>query len=133
MSIDHVILGCSANKLEAEIAFLNAALSPLGIKEQFRVVPQVVAFGNDEDKRFFWVSGLDRNQQPIEGDKPTHIAFKAHDKDQIDAFHKAAMETGGKDNGAPGPRKHYHAGYYGAFAISPAGNNIEAVIHNFVQ
>ena len=79
MSIDHILLGCPASLLTAEVAFLNAALAPLGIKERFRVVPEVVAFGNEDDKRFFWVSGLDRNQQPIKDDKASgiHLAFRA--------------------------------------------------------
>lgn len=79
MSFDHILLPCAANLLSAELAFLNAALEPLGIKEQFRVVPEVVAFGNEQDKRFFWVSGFNRNNQPIKEGEASgiHIAFKA--------------------------------------------------------
>jgi predicted lactoylglutathione lyase len=51
------------------------------------------------------------------------------DRAQVDAFHEAAVKAGGKDNGAPGIRKDYHPGYYGAFIIDPAGHNLEAVIH----
>ncbi|WP_137921753.1 VOC family protein [Hydrogenophaga sp. 2FB] len=57
-----------------------------------------------------------------------HLAFQAQDKAMVDAFHKAALAAGGKDNGAPGIRK-YHPGYYGAFVLDPDGNNIEAVFH----
>jgi catechol 2,3-dioxygenase-like lactoylglutathione lyase family enzyme len=57
-----------------------------------------------------------------------HLAFQAQDKAMVDAFHKAALANGGKDNGAPGFRE-YHPGYYGAFALDPDGNNIEAVYH----
>lgn len=57
-----------------------------------------------------------------------HLAFQAQDRAMVDAFHKAALAAGGKDNGAPGERK-YHPGYYAAFAIDPDGNNIEAVYH----
>lgn len=49
------------------------------------------------------------------------------DRAQVNAFHEAALQAGGKDHGAPGIRKEYHPDYYGAFAISPAGHNIEAV------
>jgi len=61
-----------------------------------------------------------------------HLAFQAQDRTMVDAFHKAALAAGGKDNGAPGERK-YHPGYYAAFAIDPDGNNIEAVYHGEAQ
>ena len=57
-----------------------------------------------------------------------HLAFQAQDKAMVDAFHKAALANGGKDNGAPGFRE-YPPGYYGAFVLDPDGNNIEAVYH----
>ena len=57
-----------------------------------------------------------------------HLAFQAKDRAAVDAFHKAALQNGGKDNGAPGERP-YHPGYYAAFALDPDGNNIEAVYH----
>ena len=57
-----------------------------------------------------------------------HIAFQAKDRAMVDAFHKAALAHGGKDNGAPGERP-YHPGYYAAFVLDPDGNNIEAVYH----
>ena len=57
-----------------------------------------------------------------------HLAFQARDRATVDAFHKAALAAGGEDNGAPGERP-YHPGYYAAFVLDPAGNNIEAVFH----
>lgn len=57
-----------------------------------------------------------------------HLAFQAQDRAMVEAFHKAALAGGGKDNGAPGERP-YHPGYYAAFALDPDGNNIEAVYH----
>ena len=57
-----------------------------------------------------------------------HLAFQAKDPAMVDAFYKAGIEAGGKDNGAPGERP-YHPGYYGAFLLDPDGNNIEAVYH----
>lgn len=57
-----------------------------------------------------------------------HLAFQAKDRATVDAFHKAALEHGGRDNGPPGERK-YHPGYYAAFVLDPDGNNIEAVFH----
>lgn len=58
-----------------------------------------------------------------------HLAFQAKDRAVVDAFHRAGLDAGGTDNGAPGIRAQYHPGYYGAFLIDPAGNNIEAVYH----
>jgi catechol 2,3-dioxygenase-like lactoylglutathione lyase family enzyme len=65
------------------------------------------------------------------GEKPAHLhlAFAAENRRQVDAFHRAALEAGGKDNGAPGLRPHYHANYYAAFVIGPDGHNIEVVCH----
>jgi catechol 2,3-dioxygenase-like lactoylglutathione lyase family enzyme len=57
-----------------------------------------------------------------------HLAFQAVDKAAVDAFHRAGLENGGKDNGAPGERP-YHPGYYAAFLLDPDGNNVEAVFH----
>ena len=68
----------------------------------------------------------------IEGD-PTehvHLAFPAPDRSAVEAFHRAAVEAGYRDNGAPGERPEYHAGYYGAFVLDPDGNNVEAVFHD---
>jgi predicted lactoylglutathione lyase len=65
------------------------------------------------------------------GEKPTplHLAFTAENRQQVEAFYRAAMEAGGKDSGAPGLCPEYHAGYYAAFVIGPDGHNIEAVYH----
>ena len=58
-----------------------------------------------------------------------HIAFQAEDRAEVDAFYAAAMAAGGKDNGPPGIRAHYHPNYYAAFVFDPDGHNIEAVYH----
>lgn len=59
-----------------------------------------------------------------------HMAFPVSENAAVDAFHRAATEAGYRDNGAPGERPVYHAGYYGAFVLDPDGNNIELVSHN---
>lgn len=61
-----------------------------------------------------------------------HLAFQAQNRGMVDAFYKAALANGGKDNGGPGFRE-YHAGYYAAFVLDPDGNNIEAVFHGEAQ
>ena len=64
-------------------------------------------------------------------EKPAHLhlAFVAATRQQVDAFHSAALAAGGRDNGAPGLRPQYHAHYYAAFITDPDGHNIEAVCH----
>ena len=64
-------------------------------------------------------------------EKPAHLhlAFTAENRQQVEAFYRAALKAGGKDNGAPGLRPHYHANYYAAFVIGPDGHNIEVVCH----
>lgn len=87
--------------------------------------------GEGED--YFWVDELfvsTADSEAAQG-KLTgryHIAFQARDRAMVDAFHKAGLENGGKDNGRPGERP-YHPGYYAAFLLDPDGNNIEAVFH----
>jgi catechol 2,3-dioxygenase-like lactoylglutathione lyase family enzyme len=67
------------------------------------------------------------------GGTPTehvHMAFPATENATVDAFHRAAIEAGYRDNGAPGERANYHPGYYGAYVLDPDGNNVEVVNHN---
>ena len=71
----------------------------------------------------FWISQGDAIHPHI------HIAFRVSSRAAVDAFYKAAIAAGGRDNGAPGLRPHYHANYYGAFVLDPDGHNIEAVCH----
>ena len=65
--------------------------------------------------------------KPVRGQ--VHFAFTAKDRAAVRAFHQAALKAGGKDNGVPGLRPHYHQNYYGAFVLDPDGHNIEAVCH----
>ena len=87
--------------------------------------------GSAED--FFWVDELfvstaDSKSAQGELTGRQHLAFQAKSRNVVDAFYKTALENGGKDNGKPGERP-YHPGYYAAFVLDPAGNNIEAVYH----
>ena len=59
-----------------------------------------------------------------------HVAFAAASREQVDAFHRVALEAGYRDNGPPGERPVYHDGYYGAYVLDPDGNNVEAVFHD---
>jgi len=71
----------------------------------------------------FWVDGRGAPKDPC------HVAFRASGRQIVRDFYAAAIAAGGKDNGPPGPRPHYHEHYYGAFVLDPDGNNIEAVCH----
>lgn len=125
--IDHV--GFAVTSLDASKAFYEAALAPLGIAVLMTVTPEqakaggtAIGFGKDSNP-FFWIGD---NEEVGEG---THVAFTADSRDQVDAFYKAALATGGRDNGAPGIREHYHPNYYAAFVFDPDGTNVEAVCH----
>lgn len=82
---------------------------------------------------YFWADELFVSSQASEAAQGEltgrhHLAFQAQDPEMVDAFHKAALANGGRDNGKPGERP-YHPGYYAAFVLDPDGNNIEAVYH----
>jgi catechol 2,3-dioxygenase-like lactoylglutathione lyase family enzyme len=84
-------------------------------------------------KTFFWADELFVSSQdsPAASGHLTgrhHFAFQARDRATVEAFHRAGLANGGRDNGAPGERP-YHPGYYAAFLLDPDGNNIEAVYH----
>ena len=76
-----------------------------------------------KEKPFFWISTRGAPQTGV------HVAFEAENRELVDAFHAAALDAGGTDNGAPGLRAIYHPAYYGAYVLDPDGNNAEAVCH----
>jgi catechol 2,3-dioxygenase-like lactoylglutathione lyase family enzyme len=108
-------------------AFYLQALAPTGHSRltELRATStgQVSAGFCHADGSDFWISQGDAINPPI------HIAFRVSSRAAVDAFYKAALAAGGRDNGAPGLRPHYHANYYGAFVLDPDGHNIEAVCH----
>src|SRR5678815_3067131 len=119
---DHVKFGVS--DYEASKAFFLKALAPFGVGAVSEGVP---TYGVELSPRGGKVSlCLYQNE---EKPAPLHLAFVAENRDQVDAFYRAAMEAGGKDNGAPGLCPEYHANYYAAFVIGPDGHNIEVVCH----
>ncbi|MFI5316867.1 MAG: VOC family protein [Myxococcota bacterium] len=115
--IDHVSLRVS--DFERSKKFFVAALAPLG----YGVLAEVPsAAGLGIGRPDFWI-GASANGSAA------HVCFAASSRAQVDAFHKAALAAGGRDNGAPGLRAMYHPTYYGAFVLDPDGNNVEAVCH----
>lgn len=125
--IDHT--GVSVSDFARSKAFYQQALAPLGYVLMLEFPASVtggtdVAGFGEPPKPDFWLSRGTPNQPPI------HIAFRAASRALVDAFYQAAIAAGGRDNGAPGLRPHYHPDYYGAFVLDPDGHNIEAVCHD---
>ena len=118
---DHVVFGVS--DYAASKAFFLKALESLGLT--------VVHEGplGVELSRLGSRSSLCIRRQTEEKPAHLHLAFTAENRHQVEAFYRAALEAGGKDNGAPGLRPQYHANYYAAFVTGPDGHNIEVVCH----
>ncbi len=127
--IDHI--GFPVSDYERAKWFYTKALAPLG----YALIAEVQQDDNDakacgfgiNGKPDFWVGG--------EGglDRPLHVAISAKDHAAVDAFYKAALSAGGRSNGAPGIRAHYHPNYYAAFVLDPDVHNIEAVCHGTAE
>lgn len=123
--IDHV--GFPVSDYARSRAFYEKALAPLG----YTLIMEVQQDKNDSPaagfgaggKPDFWIGGEGGLNHPL------HVAITAKDRAIVDAFYRAAMAAGAKDNGPPGLRPHYHSNYYGAFVLDPDGHNIEAVCH----
>jgi len=116
--LDHVSLKV-ADYRRAE-AFYDVALAPLGLTRLFGDGETYAGYG--AERPFFWIGSDGRSGY-------AHVAFAVADRASVDAFHATALAAGGRDNGAPGLREHYHPTYYGAFVLDPDGHNIEAVCH----
>jgi catechol 2,3-dioxygenase-like lactoylglutathione lyase family enzyme len=123
--IDHI--GFPVADYTRSKTFYTKALAPLG----YTLVMEAQQDQNDNPaagfgangKPDFWIGG--------EGglNRRMHVAITASNRAAVDAFYRAALAAGGKDNGAPGLRPHYHPDYYGAFVFDPDGHNVEAVCH----
>jgi catechol 2,3-dioxygenase-like lactoylglutathione lyase family enzyme len=117
--LDHVTANVS--DFESAKRFYEHALGPLGYSVQMEF-EEAAGFGTGEGIPDFWIgSSSDRGA--------THVAFSAADRSAVDSFYEAAIAAGGRDNGPPGLRPHYHETYYAAYVHDPDGNNIEAVSH----
>ncbi|MDB5455901.1 MAG: hypothetical protein JWP92_1486 [Caulobacter sp.] len=132
--LDHI--GLTVSDFDRAKAFYDAALAPLGITVVMSVGAEetgafaFLGYGPTADRRdiqagkpSFWIGGGETATGPM------HVAFTAPDRAMVDAFHAAALAAGGRDNGGPGLRPHYHPNYYGAFVFDPDGRNVEAVCH----
>jgi catechol 2,3-dioxygenase-like lactoylglutathione lyase family enzyme len=123
--LDHI--GFPVSDFVRSKEFYARALAPLG----YRLLTEVSLSEGGEDgyagfgaeRPHFWVG----TGRPLQS--RLHVAFMAKDRAEVRAFYEAALAAGGRDNGAPGLRPHYHENYYGAFVLDPDGHNIEAVNH----
>jgi catechol 2,3-dioxygenase-like lactoylglutathione lyase family enzyme len=116
--LDHI--GLTVTDLARSKAFYGQALAPLGYSV-------IMSFDDAAGlgvapKPDFWIGAGTPGGT-------VHVAFAARTRAEVDAFHRAALAAGGRNNGAPGLRPHYHPNYYGAFVLDPDGHNVEAVCH----
>ncbi|MBK9029404.1 MAG: VOC family protein [Propionivibrio sp.] len=124
--IDHT--GVTVSNFEKSKLFYAKALAPLGYALLMEVSAAQTGRGDAAGfgvppKPDFWIESGTPNVPPV------HVAFRVSSCELVDAFHAAALAAGGRDNGPPGLRPHYHPNYYGAFVLDPDGHNIEAVCH----
>ncbi|MCB1053433.1 MAG: VOC family protein [Acidobacteria bacterium] len=124
--LDH--MGLSVSDIQRSKAFYSAALGAIGYELLMDFPAEVTGstafagFG-EPPKPDFWIGQGEPNKPAL------HVAFRVDSRAAVDAFYEAALAAGGRDNGAPGLRPHYHPNYYGAFVLDPDGHNIEAVCH----
>jgi catechol 2,3-dioxygenase-like lactoylglutathione lyase family enzyme len=121
--LDHVTMG--VGDIERSKAFYDQALRPLGIERLYADGESFAGYGANR-KAFFWIGLRNTPQTGV------HVAFAAQDRQTVDRFYEAALAAGGRCNGPPGLRPHYHQDYYGAFVLDPDGHNIEAVCRQAV-
>jgi catechol 2,3-dioxygenase-like lactoylglutathione lyase family enzyme len=119
MVFDHI--GFNVSNFAETKQFLSEALAPLGIVITKEGEGWAMVGRPGEGQLWFGSFGASPG--------PIHVAFAAANREEVRRFHAAALAAGGKDNGAPGLRPHYHANYYGAFVIGPDGHNLKAVCH----
>ena len=116
--IDHFTV--TVSDMPASRAFYEKALGPIGYAVRMEYM-ELVGLG-DETKPYWWL----KTGSPVT--PPQHIAFRARSRAAVDAFHRAAVEAGARDDGAPGIREHYHPTYYAAFVVDPVnGHHLEVV------
>lgn len=123
--IDHISI--LVTDLARARDFYSKALAPLGYTLLVQIPnadqPFVLGFG-EKGKPDVWIAPGEKTANV------THLALRATSRNAVRAFHAAGLEAGGKDNGGPGVRAHYHPNYFGAFITDPDGHNIEAVCHD---
>lgn len=118
--IDHI--GIEVRDYERAREFYRSALNPLNYVLTMES-DGLAGFGA-AGKPDFWIHAGEKNTPHV------HVAFQTESRETVKRFYDAALQAGGKDNGAPGLRPEYHPNYYAAFVLTPDGHNIEAVCHS---
>jgi catechol 2,3-dioxygenase-like lactoylglutathione lyase family enzyme len=133
--LDHFSI--SVKDYPSSLQFYDETLKLLGYKRIMTIdinesthTIQCAGYGEGE-KPSFWISPMGEESEDIGHARGVHIAFKANSPEEVTHWYKKCLEMGGMDNGAPGPRPHYHPGYYGAFIVDPNGWRIEAACHTY--
>lgn len=121
--LHHVSVGVM--NVERAARFYDSVLGALGYRRVMEFMPYGIGYGDDTP--VFWVQ-LPHNQSPATVGNGVHVGFVAFTKDVVAAFHRAALQAGGVDEGAPGARPDYGPDYYGAFVRDLDGNKLEAVL-----
>jgi catechol 2,3-dioxygenase-like lactoylglutathione lyase family enzyme len=119
--IDHLWLGVS--DLSASRRLYETIAPVLGLEVGEGDLPGYVFVARDRRHLALVADGRPSTEH-------LHLAFPVADDDTVVEFHRVATSAGYRDNGGPGERPEYHAGYVGAFVLDPDGNNVEAVNHN---
>ena len=120
----HVTVG--TNDMTRARSFYAPVMAALG-KQSFTEGAHHTGYGDAGGEQFWVLSPFDGKSASV--GNGSHVAFLAVDRAMVDAFHAAALASGGADEGAPGPRPHYHPNYYGAYVRDPDGNELQAVCH----
>jgi catechol 2,3-dioxygenase-like lactoylglutathione lyase family enzyme len=129
--LDHISF--AVENYEQSVKFYDVTLATLGYEREITLDVagyQAVGYGNGGHRPCLWIAARGDKDDFIGRARGLHIAFSAPNKEAVDEWYKLCLELGATDNGAPGPRKHYHPEYYGAFIIDPNGWRLEACIHN---
>jgi len=121
--LHHVSIGVA--DLTRAAQFYDRVLQTIGFRRVFEVLPYGIGYGDKQPS--FWVQ-LPHDQRAASTGNGVHIAFNATSEEMIRAFHRAALEAGGSDDGGPGPRPNYGPDYFGAFVRDLDGNKLEAVL-----
>lgn len=118
MPLDHLAIQAPPSKYDSIVEFYLKALAPLGYSKQMEFPKRAVGLGPSKETADFWIGS--KGGEDVE-DVGLHFAFTAKDNDTVIKFYDEALKAGAKDNGPPGPRDHYHPGYFGSFVIDPLG------------
>jgi len=119
--IDHVSIGVS--DLDRAARFYEQVLAPLGLS---RLVTRPASVGFGRNYPEFWIN-LRAGMAPVAADSGVHICLRAKSTRQVENFYAAALNAGGRSDGAPGLRSHDRISYYAAFVVDADGNRSEAV------